>query len=61
MWPGETRTIRTIHSISGDHSKYDQILIVKIYKYTGFCVCRRFYLIWYPVIYIQILHSLSQR
>ena len=36
-------------TITGDHSKYDQILLVKIAKYIGY---RRFYLIWSPVILI---------
>ena len=26
------------HSITGDHSKQDQILLVKIGEYIGFCV-----------------------
>ena len=34
----------------GDHSKYDQILLVKIMKYSFFCVCLRSYLMWPPVI-----------
>ena len=31
--------------ITGDHSKQDQILLVKIGKYIGFCMDRRFYLL----------------
>ena len=37
---------------TGDHSNWDQILSVKIAKYTGFCVYRRSYLIWPPAILI---------
>ena len=37
-------------TITGNHSKQDQILLVKIAKYVGFCVRRRSYLIWPPVI-----------
>ena len=36
--------------ITGGHSKYDQILSVKIAKYIGFCVYHRSYLLWSPVI-----------
>ena len=36
--------------ITGDHSKQDQILLVKIDKYIGFCVYRRSYLLSPPVI-----------
>ena len=36
--------------ITGDHSKLDQILFVKTTKYKGFCVYRRSYLLWSPVI-----------
>ena len=38
------------YSITGDHSKQDQILLVKIGKYIGFCLYRRSYLLWSPVI-----------
>ena len=33
----------TIHTITGNHSKWDQILFLKIGKHTGFCVYRRSY------------------
>ena len=36
--------------ITGDHSKWDQILSVKIAKYVSLCVDLRFFLIWSPVI-----------
>ena len=36
--------------MTGDHSKYDQILFLKIGKYIGFCMCRRSYLMWSPAI-----------
>ena len=36
--------------ITGGHSKLDPILLVKIGKYIGFCVYRRSYLLWSPVI-----------
>lgn len=32
-------------SITGDYSKQDQILAVKIGLYKGFCVCRGFYIL----------------
>ena len=41
------------HTITGDHSKQDQILLVKIVKYTVFSVCLRSYLLWSPVILIS--------
>ena len=37
-------------NITGGHNKYDQILCVKIGKYVDFCVYRRSYLLWSPVI-----------
>ena len=35
---------------TGDHSKQDQMLLVKIAKYIGFCLYRRSYFLWSPVI-----------
>ena len=32
-------------TITGDHSRQDQIMLVKIANYIGFCLCRRSYLI----------------
>ena len=37
-------------SITGDHSEQDRIWFVKCDKYTTFCVDRRSYLLWSPVI-----------
>ena len=37
-------------AITGDHSKQDQMLLVKIDKYIGFSVYCRSYLLWSPVI-----------
>ena len=42
-----------------DHSKQDQILLVKIVKYIGFRVYRRSYLLWSPA--IVVLASLLER
>ena len=39
-------------AITEDHSKYNQISLVKIAIYVGFCVYRRPYLIWSPVIIV---------
>ena len=39
-------------TITGDDSKQDQISSVKIGKYIGFCVYRRSYLLWCPVMFI---------
>ena len=36
--------------ITGDCSKYDQILFVKVGRYIGFCVYRRSYLLWTSVL-----------
>ena len=41
---------RGLISITGGHSTYDQLLVVKIGKYIGFCVYRRSYLLCSPVI-----------
>ena len=38
------------NNIAGGHSKKDQLLLVKIAKYIGFCAYRRSYLLWSPVI-----------
>ena len=40
---------------------YDQILLVKIGKYIGFCVYRRSYLLWSPVIAVKELCSVLVR
>ena len=32
-------------------------MLVKIGKYTGFCVCRRSYLLWSPVIVSKACHD----
>ena len=37
-------------AITEDHSKWDQILSVEMVKYIGFCVYRRSYLLWFPII-----------
>ena len=42
-------------TITGGHSKQDQILLVNIGKYTGFCMCLRSYLIWPPVITTRLV------
>ena len=36
-------------NITEDDSKWDQILLVKIHEYIGFCVHRRSYLLGSPV------------
>ena len=41
-------------TITGDHSKQDQILLVKKAEYIGFCVYRRSYLIWSRVLVQRI-------
>ena len=38
------------NSTTRGHNKQDQILLVKIAKYIVFCVYRRSYLLWSPVI-----------
>ena len=38
------------YCITGNHSKQDQTLLVKIAKYIGFCAYRRSYSIWFPLI-----------
>ena len=40
-------------STTGEHSKSDQILLVKLGKYLGFWVYRRSYLLWFPAIVIH--------
>ena len=50
-------------TITGDHSKWNQILLVKIGKYVGFSVYRRSYLLWFPVIGVcleLILHHAAR-
>ena len=42
-----------MRTIAGVHSKKDKILLVKIAKYIGFCVYRRSYLIWPPVVLLN--------
>ena len=46
----DTGTVCTDGSITGAHSKLDQILLLKIGKYIGFSVYHRFYLLWPPII-----------
>ena len=41
-------------TITGDHSKYDQMLFGKIGEYVGFSIHRRSYLIWPPVISLSL-------
>ena len=52
-------------NIMGDHSKQDQMLLVKQGKHIALCVPRRSYLIWPPVIEFTvnsiIVHRLPQR
>jgi len=38
------------------HSTWDQILLVKIGKCIGFCVYRRSYLLWSPII-VPLIHA----
>ena len=47
--PDRSQTTAELHTITGDHSKQDEILLVKIAKYIGFRLYRRSYLIWSPV------------
>ena len=47
---GGQTTLLYSSSITGDHSKYDQKSLVKLSKYIGFCMYRRSYLLWSPVI-----------
>ena len=37
-------------TITGDHSKWNQILLVNKAKYISLCMYRRSYLVWSPVI-----------
>ena len=47
--------------LPGDHSKQDQIMFVKIGKYTVFHVYRRSYLLWSPVIQKMICCGQQQQ
>ena len=40
-------------AITGDHSKKDQTLLVKLGKYIGFCVYHRSYILWSTVLCAQ--------
>ena len=53
LWPPVIGHTLIDPLIAGNHSKYDQMLFVKIGKYIGFCVYRRSYLLWSPVIALQ--------
>ena len=45
------RHCRYYCTLTGDHSKQDQILLVKTGEHIDFCVYRRSYSLWPPVIY----------
>ena len=44
--------------ITGDRRKYNQILLVKKAIYIGFCMQRRSYLIWSPVIVDNVIKTM---
>ena len=46
MVPPQYVVLGTGGSATGGDSKWDQILLVKIGKYIGFCVYRSSYLLW---------------
>ena len=50
------KDFETINNIiTGDHSKQDQISLVKVDECIGFRVYRRSYLLWSPVILLLLL------